>query len=965
MGIALMLHKKSRLADRARGYPMVFLAYLLLALLMTYPLIVHITTHVAGDGWDDPLMAWNLWWVPHALVDLHSNPLLSDHVFFPIGVNLTYFTLTILNALLSIPLQYAAGIALAANANLLVAFAAAGFGAYLLALEVLAAPPARRWTGSTKSVIPQLAAFLAGVVYAFAPVKMIFAHGGPLTSSQWLPFCVLYVLRVARAPHLLPQAASAAGLWGFAKGFLPGYDRRGQRDAFMAGLFLLFAGYAELTFASFLAIFIVVYLGYMFIVRRSAILTRWMAGRLAVLGLVVLAGMWPILASMLREMAVEGDYSLGVGWGFADVLVADVLGFFLPSRLHPIFGSFTRAVESRFTYRDMASVGFTVLLLAIVGVAAGRLRRASASAQAENPEALPSFWRWSTLLFAILSLGPVLRIGGKAVFDLDGLLVNVPLPFIILHYIPFIKANRYPARLQVLVVLCLAVLVAYGAQALLNRAQMAALGARVRAILRPATVTIVLLAAILFEYLAIPLPLTDMRVPEVYQRIAQDNDGAPLLQIPISWRNSYQILPRSLTQAPQSAYSNIMLQQFYQTTHGAPILSGNTSRNPEFKFTYFLEAPVIRNIVALEEGRPLSAGEIAHDQSIISEVLRFFGFKYIILYPPYAGGPLEDYVRAVFPVESIPADASLSAYRVIAPPAVNRTSIDLGASDMSNLYRAEGWGEQESIEGRLGRWTDRASARLLVPMNGPGPATMTVERYAWGTTEDTQIRLNDHPLTLPATARGWQSLTITVPPGVAHAGLNEVTFSVKKLQPLGSPEQQPLSIGWTGVQTRANIVVHSAGLDGGGDMGFAHVYVNGTDVISARRGINLAVIDPATGKAEQTAFFDLLADAANDARFLDFVKSVRNGRIIAIAVMDDASINFGDGCAAALHLIGAQANLQGRLRNGYAAIGVKGAQPGQALEQWMQGRPASVAVGAHVYGKDLGMAVSKVVVEQQ
>jgi len=407
-----------------------------------------------------------------------------------------------------------------------------------------------------------------------------------------------------------------------------------------------------------------------------------------------------------------------------------------------------------------------------------------------------------------------------------------------------------------------------------------------------------------------------------------------------------------------------MFEQFYQTVHQGPIVSGNTSRNPEFKFTYFLEAPVMRTLIALEEGRAVSQEQIANDRSIMPEVLRFFGFKYIVLHAPLVGGPVEDYIRAVFPVEQIPADPGLSAYRVIAPPPVARLTIDMG-SDLSNLYRAEGWGEPQVtyVSGRTVRWTDRQQARILLPLNGSA-LTLTISGVWPVTLEHAQnqvrILLNGHVLYTLGESPAEDTFSLNVPPGVARAGLNDLIIEKQKLDPLDS-----WHVTDSGLVPRPNIVAHSAGLDAGGDLGFAHVYVNGKDAITGRRGLNVVVIDAPTGQVERTARFDLLADAAADGRFVDFVKAVPEGKIVAVAVMDDTSINFGEGSAAALRLIGAQADLRGRFRNSYAAIGVKGAAPGQALEQWAQGRPASVAVGAHVFGRGLGVAVSQVTVEQQ
>ena len=52
-----------------------------------------------GDGSDDPALAWNLWWAGYSLLDLHASPLFTDFMFYPIGINLAYFTITLLNGL--------------------------------------------------------------------------------------------------------------------------------------------------------------------------------------------------------------------------------------------------------------------------------------------------------------------------------------------------------------------------------------------------------------------------------------------------------------------------------------------------------------------------------------------------------------------------------------------------------------------------------------------------------------------------------------------------------------------------------------------------------------------------------------------------------------------------------------------------------------------------------------------------
>ncbi len=55
-----------------------------------------------------------------------------------------------------------------------------------------------------------------------------------------------------------------------------------------------------------------------------------------------------------------------------------------------------------------------------------------------------------------------MQINGRYRFDLDGLETTLPLPFVLLHYLPVIKANRAPNRNSVLLMLGLAVLAGYG-----------------------------------------------------------------------------------------------------------------------------------------------------------------------------------------------------------------------------------------------------------------------------------------------------------------------------------------------------------------------------------------------------------------------------------------------------------------------------------------------------------------------
>jgi len=113
------------------------LGYTALALVLTWPLVTRFATHVPGDGIDDPSLAWNLWWVKHALIDQPQNPFACTWQFWPVGINLAFYTLTVLNGMLSAPIQATIGLIPAYNVLLLLSFVLSGLGGYLLGREFL------------------------------------------------------------------------------------------------------------------------------------------------------------------------------------------------------------------------------------------------------------------------------------------------------------------------------------------------------------------------------------------------------------------------------------------------------------------------------------------------------------------------------------------------------------------------------------------------------------------------------------------------------------------------------------------------------------------------------------------------------------------------------------------------------------------------------------------------------------
>ena len=455
------------------------LLYAGLALLLTWPLVTRFATHVPGDGIDDPSLAWNLWWLKARLVDqLNADIFHVDWMFHPVRINLGFYTLTPLNGLLSIPLQTASSVVVANNLLLVLAFVLAGYGTYLLAADLLSRGAEASAFSSEKFISEgrwlEWAALLAGLIYAFASSKLFYASLGQfnIASSQWIPFCAFYVLRTGRT----------SATW---------------RDGAMAGVFLVFQAWAELTYASFLLIFIGFYFLWRITIGVPTGVERLMDAlslirRFFVTAILFVIGIAPFLWAMWPDMRREEDL-FASGGGFADIFSADLMGYLLPTRLHPIVGAWVATQPFPNDKGQHIFIGYLALTLALVGFVlllrspSRQLRRAGI------------FWGGATLLFWLLTLGPEVRWAGET--------LGIPGPFALVSRLPIFSGNRYPSRYSVMLMLCVAMLAAWGAAWLLKRSH--------RHLAVSAAVSLLALL-FLVEHFSAPLPLTDLRIPPIF-----------------------------------------------------------------------------------------------------------------------------------------------------------------------------------------------------------------------------------------------------------------------------------------------------------------------------------------------------------------------------------------------------------------------------------------------------------------
>ena len=454
-------------------------------------------------------------------------------------------------------------------------------------------------------------------------------------------------------------------------------------------------------------------------------------------------------------------------------------------------------------------------------------------------------------------------------------------------------------------------------------------------------ITFYFLLLTLSEHFAV-LPLSDFRIPEVYKTIAQDKGDFTVLEIPLAWRNGFR-MTGTLDQA-------MMFAQWYQTAHRRPMLGGNTSRNPELKFQYFAEAPVINSIIAVETGHVLDDATIASDRQLAPEVLRFFGVRYVVWHSPRqeqnraALDAARAYIETVLPVtkfyDATDETGQTIAYRLNDLPAQTQTLIRMGEA-LARLNVGEGWGV---VNRDAPVWATRREAKLFVRVDAPHNQTLTFDAFAPMFNQRMRVEVNGNLLCVVALAQseGVYTCRAVGAQNVWQPGLNEIVLRFEQLESVAAFVVGEYEIGATGFVSPVSLAATSAGSEIGD---FAHIYVDGVEASPNQRGYNIVVLNRNTGSLEARAAFDTFKSADESTRLAKFIQAIPNGRIVAVAVRDEASRNLTEEAVNALRSIGATQDLHGKFRWSHAIIGVKGAAPGTALESANGIMPAQLVIG--------------------
>ncbi len=500
---------------------LILLAFALLTVVMTWPLAWRAGDTLSGTNSnalnDSYYGVWTFAWQAHQLLRDPLN-LFQGNIFYPFRSTLAFSEIILPEALMYLPLELATGNPiLAYNLVILFLFVLNGFTMYLWALDVMCA--ARRKTKDegqeSISVLRSrpsvhLSAFLAGLIFAFCTYKLGEIRHVQLLSAQFMPLTLMYLGRGLRTPT--------------------------ARHGFLTGLYFVLNALSSLYYAVFLALAMVLYALVDFARRRYRITRAHLVfGATAVVTLALLVPFFIPFLQLEREFhfsagrdprlfaARPASYlaSLGTNWLYGKAGSA----FLGASKGQPLFP------------------GLIVLALAVLGTLVRR---------------------WWTVLFAVLLalLGFVLSFGPQLMLDRSPepfSLIRLPYYWLSVVLTPLASLNA-PARFDVLVMLALALLAAFGTEWLAARFPH-----------RENVLFAALAVLILLEYASMPIPLdgvsTGAAISPVYRYLASQPPGQPVVEVPMG----------KPTFADQDRYVEYTYNSIY---HWQPLVNGYSTFIP-------------------------------------------------------------------------------------------------------------------------------------------------------------------------------------------------------------------------------------------------------------------------------------------------------------------------------------------------------------------------------------------------
>lgn len=345
-------------------------------------------------------------------------------------------------------------------------------------------------------------------------------------------------------------------------------------------------------------------------------------------GLLILIFLIPWLKGFY-ELVIFDQTPKTPGWGGAIIFSSDLFNYFLPSHYSYLFTKFPfllkpfnlflrlYRVDSRAIFENFTYPGIIIIFCYCIYLIVFRKKRFQIYNEKLKPYLIAS------LVFLILTLGPFLHIFGHWRIPTDeDIRIVIPLPYIFLHYIPFLNNVRVPGRLIPGFIFFAYIVSVYIIHYLLLKKN-----SKIK-ILVFTLLLIVFFADHKYNVVEPPVVPRLKNTKKIFTTIKKDKEFSTVLEIPFTVRDGFTYFGNG------NAFQMII----GEAVHNKPFLGGYVGRIADYKKAYYQNNPFLgyigRLIDNVQNNPMIDKNDLINWQKIdiknSKKTIDFLDIKYLI-----------------------------------------------------------------------------------------------------------------------------------------------------------------------------------------------------------------------------------------------------------------------------------------------------------------------------------------------
>lgn len=539
-------------------YIIVAVIFAILTIIFTWPLAQIFATATNGSIQD---IFHEIWFMRLGASSPYGPFFLffTNTILYPTGVPLYFQVASPFNTLLFALFSSIGGEIAAYNFLYMLTFFLSAFFMYVFAFYL------------TKN---KYAAFVAGVIFGFAPIHLAQGLGHlNIMSAEFIPLFGYFLIKLVREPMGRTM------------------------NAIYLGVAIVLNAMCDLHMLLMVLTITVAFLIYYFLFETKIIFNIPFMSRFILAYVIAAFFTFIIYFQVVYGLVFAHEADIASTAPFNSHYSADLLGFFLPPPANPILGHYTAPVYAHLLGNPLSIVyvGWTAIAMSIIGIISFRKDR----------QVL--FWLFVVLAGFLISLGPYLVVDGNV----------TPIPGIwqwFYFLVPLFKSFRTPYRFAYTIMLGVSVLAAYGVTRITTAIQNREKTPLTATILKSG-LAMILVALVVIECITIPFPTTSLAIPPGYHIIANDHSNFAVLEVP----------------------SNSTLSEYlyYQAAYNKPLVNGHVSRTPQYSLSFLQTTPFINQLGARFPGH--APPDLINQTGITAQViapyiLSQYNIKYIIVH---------------------------------------------------------------------------------------------------------------------------------------------------------------------------------------------------------------------------------------------------------------------------------------------------------------------------------------------